>query len=413
MRKLSLIILLALVALVITSYTSASAEAEFTVSNLTISPPDMVEEGEIVTISANVTNTGDATGNYTVDLLINGDFFDTQEVIGLEPLGSELVSFALTTDKPGDYLVKIDSLEGIFTVKSSFWSMFPPYIWAVFGAIAGILVMLIIMLIVMPPRKKQTESALKAKEPSQMAQPAVSPSIPSAAPQIPQNPPSPQWAPPQGPPPFQSPSFGPPPAPYIPSLVKAATVPVSPFSVSNLTITPGQVKEGDPVTISATVTNNSPEMDKYSLVLRIGSVVENIVELTLSSGASQTATFTVTKEVAGNFHVEVDGLSGAFTVLPRVPATFALSNLNVTPERVRQGETIIISAVVTNTGETAGNYSIVLRINGIVDGIQEVTLAPGRSQRVAFNITKDSPSFYQVNLDGLIGRFAVEMDWNE
>ena len=102
-----------------------------------------------------------------------------------------------------------------------------------------------------------------------------------------------------------------------------------------------------------------------------------------------------------------------FRVLPRRPAAFSISNLSITPDKVKQGESVAISAIVTNTGEVAGNYSVVLRIKGIAESIEEISLAPGKNQRVVFNITKDSAGFYPVALESLTGRFVVEMDWQE
>jgi hypothetical protein len=69
--------------------------------------------------------------------------------------------------------------------------------------------------------------------------------------------------------------------------------------------------------------------------------------------------------------------------------------------------------VATNTGEVAGAYSVVLKVQGVAESIEEVSLGPGGSQRVAFTVTKDTPGFYQVDLEGLSGRFVVEMEWNE
>jgi len=172
------------------------------------------------------------------------------------------------------------------------------------------------------------------------------------------------------------------------------------------------VKEGEPVTISAIVANNGTESSKYSVVLRIGGVVEGITELTLAPGASQPAIFTVTKD-AGNYYAELDGLAGTFSVIALIPAHFSVGNLIIAPDRVKQGDSITVSAVATNTGEVAGAYSVVLKVKGVAESIEEVSLGPGGSQRVAFTVTKDTPGFYQVDLEGLSGRFVVEMEWNE
>jgi len=133
----------------------------------------------------------------------------------------------------------------------------------------------------------------------------------------------------------------------------------------------------------------------------------------LAPGSSQAATFTVVKDIAGDYFAEVEGLGGMFSIIPPIPAYFSISNLTVVPERVKQGESAAASVIVTNTGEVSGSYSVALSIKDIAAGLQEVNLGPGESQRVTFNITEDTPGFYQLNIEGLTGRFVVEMEWNE
>lgn len=146
------------------------------------------------------------------------------------------------------------------------------------------------------------------------------------------------------------------------------------------------------------------------MVLRINGMVENITDLMLSPGASQTTTITVIKD-GGEYYAEVDGLSGTFIVIPLVPANFSVRNLVIAPERAKQGETVNISAIVTNSGESAGTYSIALKLKGAIETTEEITLNPGESQKVTFGITKKTPGFYNVELEGLTGRFVVEMEW--
>jgi hypothetical protein len=145
--------------------------------------------------------------------------------------------------------------------------------------------------------------------------------------------------------------------------------------------------------------------------LRINNVVEHITDLILSPGASQSATFTIVKDIGGDYYAEVDGLSGTFVVIPLVPANFSVSNLVISPERAKQGENISISAVVTNHGEVAGNYSLVVKLKGAIETSKEVSLEPGESQKVTFDINKNTPGFYNVEVEGLTGRFVIEMEW--
>jgi hypothetical protein len=184
------------------------------------------------------------------------------------------------------------------------------------------------------------------------------------------------------------------------------------FSVSNLTITPNNVKVGEQVSISIIVSNNGVQTGKYSVVLRVGGVVENISDLTLPPGASQTASFTVVKDTPGDYYADIDGLGGFFTVIPLNPPSFLVTNFSVGPERVRQGQPVIVTASVTNTGELIGSHTLILRVKGISESQRDITLGPNKMENVEFQIIKDTPGFYPVALENWTGKFVVEMDWN-
>ena len=183
------------------------------------------------------------------------------------------------------------------------------------------------------------------------------------------------------------------------------------FSVSNLSITPNAVKVGEPVNISIYVTNNGMQTAKYSVVLRIGGVVENISDMTLSPGQNQTASFVVVKDAPGDYYADIDSLGGFFNVIPLNPPSFIVSNFAISPERVRQGQPVIITATVTNTGEITGSHPLILRVKGMAEAQQEVLLEPGKMQEVEFQVSKDTPGFYPVSMENWTGKFVVEMDW--
>ncbi len=183
------------------------------------------------------------------------------------------------------------------------------------------------------------------------------------------------------------------------------------FAVTNFMISPRQVKDGDAVSISAVVTNKSTATFPYSMVLRIGGVVEEISEFTLNPGMSQTGLFTVIKDEPGDYYVEIDGQRGVFTVNKRLPPAFNISSLVITPDKVKQGDPVSISIIVSNTGETKGSYNVELTVKGVVESVEEIELEPGSSEKVTFNIVKDAAGFYPVAVEHLSGRFVVEMDW--
>ena len=306
-----------------------------------------------------------------------------------------------------------DNVTSTVTEGTSFWAIFPPWVWWTIGAIIALLLIMIIVLVAMPSRKKQNAAANKGMQGMPGIQGTMSIPTPMSGPGS-FNPPVGTTMPPQAPggfpmqEQFQTPGAFPAPGPMAAPYPQYARRPI--FSVSNLTITPNQVKSGNPITISAIVSNNGSEAGTYSVVLRINGMVENIIDLMLSPGASQATTFTVNKD-GGEYYAEVDGLSGIFIIIPLDPANFTISNLIIAPERAKQGENVIISAMVTNNGELPGTYSATLKLKGAVESTEDIDLSPGESRKISFKIDKPTPGFYNVELDGLGGRFVVEMEW--
>jgi hypothetical protein len=62
---------------------------------------------------------------------------------------------------------------------------------------------------------------------------------------------------------------------------------------------------------------------------------------------------------------------------------------------------------VANTGSTAGNYSVELKVNGITQSTKEVSVAAGTSSIVNFTVAEDAVGRYQVEIAGLTGEFVV------
>ncbi|MEM2098883.1 MAG: CARDB domain-containing protein [Candidatus Bathyarchaeia archaeon] len=98
-----------------TGQLSAEVEAEFTVSDLIISPAE-AEIGENITISANVTNTGKTEGSYTLNLTINDVTVENQTLL-LSSGDSKIVEFTYSQQVEGIYTAKIGNLTGTFTIK--------------------------------------------------------------------------------------------------------------------------------------------------------------------------------------------------------------------------------------------------------------------------------------------------------
>jgi PGF-CTERM protein len=103
-------------------YTVAGGQATFDVSNLN-PVATTVEPGQGITVTADVTNSGDVSANTTVELRLDGETLDSQEVT-LEPDGSQEVSFTVNApDSTGDYAHSVwtenDDAVGQLTVEEA------------------------------------------------------------------------------------------------------------------------------------------------------------------------------------------------------------------------------------------------------------------------------------------------------
>ena len=115
---------------------------------------------------------------------------------------------------------------------------------------------------------------------------------------------------------------------------------------------------------------------------------------------------TVNNTVTGGVpHFTIFAIVGFVT--PPPPAAFSVSTLSIQPPEVQPEETVTIMVSVANTGGREGSYTIVLKINGVKEAEDSVTLAPARSQDVTFTVTKEDAGSYSVVVDGLSGSFTV------
>jgi len=85
----------------------------------------------------------------------------------------------------------------------------------------------------------------------------------------------------------------------------------------------------------------------------------------------------------------------------------ATAYLLVSPEQGRPGQMFEISINVGNDGGATGTRSIALYINGELEQSQTVSVSPGSSKLLVFQVTKYEPGTYQVWLEGNEGQFIV------
>lgn len=89
------------------------------------------------------------------------------------------------------------------------------------------------------------------------------------------------------------------------------------------------------------------------------------------------------------------------------PASFIVSDIDITPARVAPGETVTISAQVSNIGGVEGTCSLVLSINGSAEEARTITLGAGENKTENFSYTGYTTGDYQVAIDRQAASFTI------
>ncbi len=188
-------------------------------------------------------------------------------------------------------------------------------------------------------------------------------------------------------------------------VIKEEVLPAA-FEIANLLVTPSQVKEGEPVTVLAQVSNIGGSPGKHDVTLMVDRRVIDTKGVTLEPSSTTMVDFTLKETRAGEHIVEVNGVIGRFFI---PPPKFVLSNLTITPERVKEREGTTVAVKVTNDGGSTGSYLAELKVRGMTEMAQEITLPPDASQILSFSIAKKNAGFYPIEIGSLSGRLIVEM----
>ena len=101
----------------------------------------------------------------------------------------------------------------------------------------------------------------------------------------------------------------------ITQVVKAGTTGNDPiFTISDLVISPAEAGVGQSISISATVEETNNISGIYESTLTINGIVEESKPLTVGALESKQITFTVSRDETGAYSVDLDGLTGLFTI---------------------------------------------------------------------------------------------------
>ncbi len=180
------------------------------------------------------------------------------------------------------------------------------------------------------------------------------------------------------------------------------------YQVVALNVSPNNVSTGEKVLIKAEVKNVNSETDTFNVPLMVDGVADNRKSITLAPGQTELLTFELTKSKPGTYKISVGGRESTLTVHKPSPPDFRLSNLQILPAEVDVCESVVVTAKLTNAGGNQGSYTVELKIDGITNQAEKLTVSPGQICALCFKVSKGLPGTYQVTLGNLTGEFKVK-----
>ncbi|MCW4011261.1 MAG: hypothetical protein NWF05_11705 [Candidatus Bathyarchaeota archaeon] len=373
--------------------------AQIQLSVLQVNPSSALV-GELITASINVTNTGEQTGTFPINLLLDGVQDQTQGVTLLAG-ETKVVEFTITGANEGTHIVGIGDLQGSFTLNNplEFSDLAINRTTAQIDEPIGITVKVTnaaqesvsySLTLSINDETVQTKTGQVNGQSSTNVLFEVSEQTEGTY-QV-------QVAGLSGS--FQINPSAPPPKP-------------AEFQVSDLTVDPAVAQQGAPVTVTVKVTNVGEVGGSYTVDCFSNDVVKGSQTLQLSGGETGTVTFTITEYSTGTYTVKIDDLTGNFIV--QEPGRIDVTNLAISPPEVWGGQTVRVTAKATNAGTSVNSLEVKLKVDNTVVETQTIRLAPGTFLNLAYTITAPAlkggdMSTHNVDLNGLKGTYKVVKD---
>lgn len=258
--------------------------AKFELSSLEVSP-EVCLSGETVMVSATLVNTGNAKGDYAVELLVDGALEQTQ-TFTLEPGLSQSLSFTLMKGEPGTHAVQLGELTASFTVlevsnlklsPSTVEVDQPVTVSAVLRNVTDTQATINCCLLCQGTEVAAKDITLAAGSTDEVT-----------------------FTLSQGTPGMYEVQLG--------NLSDSFKV-LKPagFEVVSLDILPNPVKVGEETTIALSIENVGETRDTYTATLVVDGVVGETRDVTLAGGATEPVSFSLSKDSPGSYNIEIGG----------------------------------------------------------------------------------------------------------
>ncbi|MCQ8904113.1 MAG: SBBP repeat-containing protein [Methanothermobacter sp.] len=170
------------------------------------------------------------------------------------------------------------------------------------------------------------------------------------------------------------------------------------FYIENFTLTPQSGTAPLAVTVSAMITNIDSRARTYTAVIYVNGEPDHAETLDIPAGGTVPFNTTVILPESGFYTISLNNnVSGTVRALSE--ANFTLSNVTVSPVEGKSPLNFTVSAVVRNHGDLAGNFTVTLYLDDVLWETRTVSVPGKSSVLVSFRKELTVPGEYHLHVN--------------
>jgi len=181
------------------------------------------------------------------------------------------------------------------------------------------------------------------------------------------------------------------------------------FEVTDASVDPTTVTQGETAEVTATVENSGNESGTFTAELTRNGTVTQTGEVSVEGSSTRDVTFTVEPAATGAYDLSVNGVD-AGTLTVNDSASFDVVRADIDEGTVEVGEAVDVTATVENTGESNGTHEVSLQADGTTAETRTTEeIDPGEREEVTFEYAPDEPGEQSIAVDDVtIGTLTAE-----
>lgn len=170
------------------------------------------------------------------------------------------------------------------------------------------------------------------------------------------------------------------------------------ITVTDASVSGTEITVEDSIEVTGTLENRDDREGTFYAELRIDGAIVDTKEVTVEAGGTETVTFSGSFAEPGEYDVSINDVEAGTVIVELPPPEFDLVEASVSATTVAPGETLEVTARITNVGGQEGTFGAELRIDGTTVETRDVTIGAGESSSVRFEYAFEDPGTYEVGV---------------